>query len=46
MKNVLTQFAKSILALLGLTAAVSATDVYIQKEVFGPGKRKLIISNK
>ena len=46
MKDVLKQLAESILALLGLTAAVSATNAYIEKEIFGPGKRKLIISNK
>ena len=36
MKNVLTPLAKSVLVILGLTAA-SATDASIQKEIFGSG---------
>ena len=36
MKNVLTPLAKSVLVILGLTAA-SATDASIQKKIFGSG---------
>ena len=36
MKNVLTPLAKSVLIILGLTAA-SATDACIQKKIFGSG---------
>ena len=38
--------AKSVLIPLGLTAAVSATDAAIHKNVFGSGVTALIISNK
>ena len=51
MKNVLTPLAKSGLTLLGLTAAVLATDTAIQKKIYssriyGWGTTALIISNK
>ena len=36
-KNVLTPLTKNVLSPLGLTAATSATDAAIQKEIFGPG---------
>ena len=38
--------AKSVLIPLGLTAAVSATDAAIHKNMFGSGVTALIISNK
>ena len=37
---------KNILALLGLSAAMSATDAPIQKKMYGSGTKALIISNK
>ena len=46
MKNVLIPLAKSILVPLGLTAAASATDAVIQRNVFGSGMTTLIISNE
>ena len=42
MKNVVKLLAKSILILLGLTAATSASDAAIQKTIFGSG----LTSNK
>ena len=45
MKNVLTPLAKSVLIPLGLTAAASATDAAIQREIFGSGMTTLIISS-
>ena len=47
MKSVLTliPLAKSVLVLLALTAAASATDAAIQKNIFGLGTT-LIISNE
>ena len=45
MKNVLKPTAKSILILLGLTAAASATDAAIHKKMFGYGNTTLITSN-
>ena len=45
-KNVLTPLAKSVLILLGLTAAMSATDAAIQKKIHGLGTTALIISNE
>ena len=45
MKNVLTSLAKSILILLGLTAAALATDAAIHQKMFGSGNTTLIISN-
>ena len=46
MKNVLIPLAKSVLVPLGLTAAASATDAVIQRNVFGSGMTTLIISNE
>ena len=46
MKNVLTPLAKSILILLGLTAAALTTDAAIHKKMFGSGNTTLIISNE
>ena len=46
MKNVLKPLAKSVLIPLGLTAAASATDAAIQKEIYGLGMTTLIISNE
>ena len=44
-ENVLTTLAKTVLIPLGLTAATSATDTAIQKEIFdGSGTTGLIIS--
>ena len=45
MKNVFKALTKSVLIPLGLTAAASATDVAIQKKIFGYGMTTLIISN-
>ena len=48
-KNVIKQFAKSVLTALGLTAATSATDAEIHKKVLGSSHNNtatLIISNK
>ena len=46
MKNVLQPLAKSALIPLELTAAASATDAAIHREIFGSGTTKLIISNE
>ena len=46
MKNVLTLLAKSLLILLGLTTATSATDETTQKKIYGSGATALIILNK
>ena len=46
MKNVLSSLAKSVLLLFGLSAAMSATDVAIQKKIYEEGITILIISNK
>ena len=46
MKNVLTPLAKSVLLLLGLTTAVSATDAAIQKKTFESSMTSLMISNE
>ena len=46
MKIVLTTLAKNVLVLLGLTAAPSATDALIPKNIFELGMTALIISNK
>ena len=46
MKNVLKPLDKSVLIPLGLTAAVSATDVLIQKKVFGKGTTTIAFSNE
>ena len=46
-KNVVTPLAKSVLILLGLTAAASAADAGIHKKILGSGNNTtLIISNK
>ena len=47
MKNVIKPLAKSVLILLGLTAAASAADAGIQKTILGSGNNTttLIISN-
>ena len=45
-KNVITPLAKSVLILLGLTAAASAADAGIYKKILGSGNTTLIISNK
>ena len=45
MTNVLKALAKSVLMLLWLTAAASATDVAIHKKMFGTGTPTLIIAN-
>ena len=44
--NVLKTLAKSVLILLGLTAAGSATYAAIHKKMFGSGFTTLIISNE
>ena len=44
--NVAVSLAKNIVAPLGITAAVSATDEGIQKKIHGSGTTILIISNK
>ena len=54
MKNILKPLAKSVLILLGLTAAALETDVAIHKKMFGSGRplglasrtTTLIISNE
>ena len=46
MKNVLKPLPKSVLILLALTGATSATDAAIQKKTFGSGIAKLIVSNE
>ena len=46
MQNVLKPLAKSVLILLGLTAAASATNSAMQKIIFGSGMTRLIISNE
>ena len=45
MENVLKPLAKSVLILLGLTAAASATDAAIKKKTFGSGVATLIFLN-
>ena len=46
-KNVIPPLAKSVLILLGLTAAASAADAGIHKKILGSGNNTaLIISNK
>ena len=45
-KNVVTPLAKSVLILLGLTAAASAVDAGIQKKILGLQNTTLIISNR
>ena len=45
-KSVLKQLAKSVLILLGLTAAAAVTDVAIHKKNVGFGNTKLTNSNE
>ena len=45
-KNVITPLAKSVLILLGLTAAASSPDAGIHKKILGSGNTTLITSNK
>ena len=45
-KNVIKPLAKSVLILLGLTAAASAADAGIHKKLLGSGTTTLIISNE
>ena len=45
-KNVIKPLAKSVLILLGLTAAASVADVGIHKKILGSGTTTLIISNE
>ena len=45
-KIVITPLAKSVLILLGLTAAASAEDAQIHKKILGSGNKTLIVSNK
>ena len=44
-KNVTKTLAKSVLILLGLTAAASAADAGIHKKILGSGTTTLIVSN-
>ena len=46
MKSVLTRLAKSVLLPFGLSAAMSASDVAIQKKIYRSGSTILIISNE
>ena len=45
-KNVLKSLAKSVLKLLGLTAAASATDAAIRKKIVGSGVTTIIIPDE
>ena len=45
-KNVITPLTKSLLILLGLTAAASEADAGIHKKILGSGNTALIILNK
>ena len=44
-KNVLIPLAKSVLIILGLTAAVPAADAHVNKKILGSGTTTLIITN-
>ena len=46
MKNILKPLAKSAFIPLRLTAPASATDVAIQKKIYGSGMTTVVISNK
>ena len=46
MENIVKPLAKSILILLRLTAAASATDAAIHNKMFGSDIKTLIISNE
>ena len=45
-KNIIKPLAKNVLILSGLTAAASAADAGIHKEILGSGNTTLIISNE
>ena len=45
-KNVIKLLGKSVLILLGLTAAASAADAGIQKKIYGSEATTLVISNE
>ena len=45
-KSVLTNLGKSVLLPLGLSAAISAADEHIQKNIYGSDTKVLIISNE
>ena len=45
-KDVIKPLAKSVLIPLGLTATAPVTDEDIQRNIFGSGMTKLIISNE
>ena len=45
-QNSFKALAKSVLILLGFTAAASATDTTIHKKMFGPESTTVIISNE
>ena len=44
--EVAVPLAKNILAILGITAAASAIDAWIQKKIYGSGTRTLMASNE
>ena len=44
--EVAVPLAKNILAILGITAAASAIDAWIQKKIYGSGTRTLMVSNE
>ena len=44
MKNVLSLLTKNVLLPLGVTAATSATDAAVQKNIYGSGMTTIIIS--
>ena len=44
--EVAVPLAKNILAILGITAAASAIDAWIQKKISGSGTRTLMVSNE
>ena len=45
-ENILKSLAKSVLEAIGLIASTFATDVAIQKKIFGLDMRTLILSNE
>ena len=45
MKSVFTPLVKNILLPLGLLAGMLATNAAIQKQIYGSGNTKIIISN-
>ena len=44
MKNVLSLLTKNVLLPVGVTAATSATDAAVQKNIYGSGMTAIIIS--